>query len=597
MHRLAPLVIILTSNTLGVEMAFRVENSVCPGVRTLNFVKEELEDWRKPTKIAGQYGKSVSLWNSTTEKPDAKGFFDYYTGKSDPMEQLAIVAAYEKGVLSRPNVAMDICGPGWNCTYVVNFTGPGYRCEQLASGVGSRMGRFKGHKPPKNFDTDLLLPRGNFSYYAHAYGGEYAVEQLKDVSPGGMPKTKPPFPTNLGAFRTEPVLWVGYVERVEPERILNRTDQGWDEAFIPKVFACENYETEYTVRFEHRGGQQLTNITNRKFLRPVLNTRWLEDEMAEDGTNDNTTASPKINYVFPQDKEHYRRVAAFHSIGAMLRYFVNGTVNSGTINMPMEATKALQTKLIDPKHDFFPYKDIMGRLQSFYEDIVLSMLSYRQFVSVVWAARPDEASGDVPSPPDDELSTRYPCVRSRYENRYRYHASSLWGVYGIAILLTALGIASGTRAVLENEGRLRDTRFSSIVAATRGPALEKVRWWRSGDDVADVPPDVKNLKVGYGLVKGGGAMMAPAGPSERNDDMVHGEGTDALGINSAGMATPTNGNIGIARSTPGGYYDDSRRFSERRPWEAEDIRYGFGLEGDVSQLRSEGSLFRGRSRP
>ena len=588
--------IILTSNTLSVKLSFVMENSTCPAVRTLNFEKEEIEDWRKPTKIHNLYGQSVSLWN-TTGNPFTEDDFDYYTAKSNPLEQIAIVAAYERYVVSRSGVTMEVCGPGWNCTYVVNFTAPGYRCEELASGVGSKVGRFKDHKPPRGFHTDLLLPRGNFSYYAYTSGGDYAPEQMKEVWPGGIPKTEKPFPKLLGAFRTEPILWVGYVERVEPDRILNRTESGWDEAFIPKVFACENYETEYTVRFDHRGGQQTTSMVDRKFLYPVLGTTWLQDETAEDGTNDNTTAYPESNYVYPQDKRHYRRVAAFHSIGSMVRYFINGTVNSGEMNTPMEATKALQTKLIDRKHEMFPYPDIMSRLQWFCEDIVLSLLSYPQFVSVVWAARPHETSGDAPPSPDDEFPTRYPCVRSRFENRYRYHADSLWIVYGIAIALAALGIASGTRAVLENEGRLRDTRFSSIVAATRGPALEKVRWWRSDDDAADLPPDIKNLRVGYRLVRGGGAMMAPTTPSMHNNDVNDDDRNTAPGVGNVGMATPPNrGSAGVAEATPGHLYD-SPRFSEHGLWEDSDVRYGFGLEGDVSQLRSEGSMFRGRSRP
>ncbi|KAI0849192.1 hypothetical protein F5Y00DRAFT_235882 [Daldinia vernicosa] len=95
-------------------------------------------------------------------------------------------------------------------------------------------------------------------------------------------------------------------------------------------------------------------------------------------------------------------------------------------------------------------------------------------------------------------STKYPCVRSRLENRYIYHARDLWVVYSIAIFLAAAGAGAGTLAILENEGVLRNTRFSSIVAATRGPALEKLGW--VGEDRGNLPRDIKNLKVGYGIV-------------------------------------------------------------------------------------------------
>ena len=588
--------IILTSNTLSVELSFVRENFTCPAVRTLNFEREEFEDWRNPTKINKLFGQSVSLWN-TTGNPFKEDDFDYYTAKSEPLEQIAAVAAYEKGVVSRTEVTTEVCGSGWNCTYEVNFTAPGYQCEELASGVGARIGRFKNHEPPRHFHRDLLLPQGNYSYYAYTSGGDYGIEQMKDVSRGGIPNIRKPFPKKLGAFRTEPILWIGYVERVEPDRIPNRTEPGWNEAFVPKFFACENYETEYTVRFEHLGSQHDIRVIDRKFLHPIIETTWLQDEMADDGTNDNTTAFPKSNYVYPQDTRRYKRVAAYHSIGSIPRSFINGTVESAEINVPMGDTKALSTKLIDRQHEMFPHPDIMDRLQGFFEDIILSMLSYPQFVSVVWAARPNESSGDAPLLPNKEHSPRYPCKRSRFENRYHYHADSLWVVYGMAIFLTALGIGSGTRAMLENEGRLRNTRFSSIVAATRGPALEKVQWWRSDDDAADLPPDVKNLKVGYGLVKGGGAVMMPTTPPVHNNDFNPGDRNNALGVANAGTpATPDQGRFGVTEAMSGGYPYDSRRFSEHGPWEAGDVRYGFGLEGDVSQERSEGIFFRGRTR-
>lgn len=620
--------IILTGNTLSVEPAFRVDNSTCPNVRTLNFVMEERENWRDPTKLGGLIGLSVSIFNSTTATNTSEGWFDYYTSASDQFEQIVMMGAYEKQVVGRTGSTLDICGPGWNCTYVVNFTGPGYKCEELAKGIGSKIGRFRDHNPPKGFNTTLLLPEGNHSYYAYTSGGDYGAAQMKEVNPGGMPIKGPPFPKNLGAFRTEPILWIGYSERVDPANIPIRPEpgspeSGWDEAFVPKIFACENYETAYTVRFNHTGGQQFTEITDREYLSPVVDTQWLQDDKSDDGTNDNTVAYPEINYVFPNDdKQHYRRVAAFHSIGSKVRFFVNGTVDSGIVSNPIADTKALQTKLLDRHHEWFPYPDLMHRVQSFAEDIVLSILSDPQFLAVVWATHPDAGpSGAMAAADDSSPTMQYPCERSRFENRYRYHVSTLWAVYGVAMLVAALGIWSGTRAVGENDGdsgRLRDTRFSSIVAATRGPALEKVGWssaggsasrWRGGDPAgADLPADVKNLKVGYGLVHGGGAGGAGGAASSSTMTTPRMSNNNALGLTNhhhhhhtidaspRGFDTPASSSSSTASGFQHHDEEDARLFPERALWDARDVRYGFGLEGDVSQLRSEGSLFRGRSR-
>ncbi|KAI1074237.1 hypothetical protein F5B20DRAFT_574232 [Whalleya microplaca] len=542
---LTPLVIILTSNTLVVEMAMRVDNGTCPGIRTLNFDKEETEDFRNPTKIEHLFGLSVNMWNTTSKDLSSPDWYDYWTAPSDKFAQVATHAIYMEDAIAKTGANIDICGPGWNCTYTVNFTAPAYKCSEVANGVGDTVKSIGDQAPPDGFSTKLLLPEGNNSYYAFASGGEYASMQLKDVERGGMPKTKPPFPEDLGAFRTEPVIWVGYSVRVNPDEPApaNRTMPGWDDAFIPKVVACENYEAEYTVRFNLTGGQQFTNVTERKFVRRVIETTWEQGKDADDKTNDNTTATPKSNYVYPRDVHRYRRVAAFHGIGSHLRSFINGTVDASQTNNPIQYTKAIQTKLLDPRHEYFPFPEQGKLIQELYENIIFSLFSNQQFVSVVWAARPEETSGVVLG----NDSTRYPCARSRMENRYAYHARDLWIVYSLAIALAAAGVASGTRALLENEGVLRNTRFSSIVAATRGPALEKLGVFAGFEDRGDLPPDAKKFRVGYGIQRDEADPRVP----DRNSMWSTGGGAD--------------------------------------------FRYGFGLEGDVTQLRqsrSEGNLFR-----
>ncbi|KAI1407706.1 hypothetical protein F5Y13DRAFT_205796 [Hypoxylon sp. FL1857] len=546
---LTPIVIVLTGNTLTVEPALRVDNTTCPGIRTLNFSKEEVEEWRNATKINGLFGLSMSLWNNTSTDTSSPDWFDYYTGASNPLTRVTTQSAYSGQAVGKDGANIDICGSGWNCTYTINFTAPAYKCSELASGVGSDVKPLGDQKVPDGFGTKLLVPEGNYSYYAYTSGGDYSPQQMKETGEGGVPIMKPPFPKTLGAFRTEPALWVGYSVRSNLDEAppLNNSMPGWNEAFIPKVIGCEHYEADYTVLFNLTGGQQITNVTQLKFLRRVVDTNWIQGKDANDGTNDNTTAQPESNYVYPQDVHRYRRVAAFHSLGLRLRDFVNGTMDSHQLNIPIGNTKADQTMLMDREHEYFAYANLIDLIPSAYEDMVLSLFSNQQFVSVVWAAKPDVISGTVVG---DE-STKYPCVRSRLENVYNYHERDLWIVYSLAILLAAAGVISGTFAILENEGVLRSTRFSSIVAATRGPALEKLGW--VGEDRGYVPQDVKSLKVGYGIVH---------------------------------------------RASGLGVIQENPRDPEGVVWEGGEVRYGFGLEGDVqqlrSQLRSEGSIFRQR---
>ncbi|KAH6647340.1 hypothetical protein BKA67DRAFT_594456 [Truncatella angustata] len=550
---LTPLMIILTSNTLLVGLVENIDHTKCPNVRTLNFTKDELEDFRHPTKIDGMFGLSVNYWNTTDDNVSAADWFDYYTGPSDFFQAVANLGVYSHQVMGAKNASFDICGAGWNCTYTIDFVAPGYKCEEIANGVGSQVQQFGNNVTP--FNTSVLVPEGIYSYYAYTSGGEYDRAQMERVQPGGMPVDEngeriwpnQSLPEHLGVFRTEPVVWVGYSVRKDPDTTPpNSSMAGWNEAFTPKIFACENYETAYTVEFKYEGQDQFTNVTRREFLSKVMDTTYIKGKDAVDGTNDNTTAVPESNYVYPNDTMRYRRVSTFHSLGMMLRNAINGTMASDPIGNPGANTKALQTKLMNPKQEWFPYPNVQDLVRDLYEDIILSLFSSYRMVSLTWAAKPWETPGDLKG----NETTLWPCTKSRWENRYKYIARDLWIVYSCAFLCAVIAVVLGTVAVFENEGRLYDTRFSSIVAATRGPALEKVMW---KEDKGDLDPGVRKMRVGYGLI----------------------HKTNALGV------VPE---------------EETTRYTGRGMNEEGDTpRFGFGLEGDVRQIKNEGSLFRGRT--
>ncbi|KAK0644393.1 hypothetical protein B0T16DRAFT_460455 [Cercophora newfieldiana] len=536
----APLVVILTGNTLLVEPSTAVIESVCPGVRTLNFAKEEEYEWRDPPRIAQLFEIPLSLWN-TTKPSDSEppGWFDYYTAPYPTLEQTSTIGAFLEQAVMRKNAQIETCGSGWNCTFEIKFTAPAYRCTELASGVGSKAKNLTQESgsiaPP--FDTDIILPKGRHSYYAFNTGGDYSTVQMKDVGIGGIPNMEPPYPKNFGAFRTEPVVWIGYAEIADPTKPIptDPSSPEWETAFIPKLFACENYESSYTVRVKYAEGAQSINTTNLTHHNPVINTTFLPHVDANDGTSDNITAVPESNYILPTDKARYRRTAAYHSLGLMLRTFLNGTIliDKDLVN-PIVNTPAIQTRLLDPQNNYFPRANLQSLVQPFYEEIILSMLSQPQFAPVVWAAKPDEQSGQLVK---DEEGYRYPCSKSRTRNMYKYHARDLWIVYSIAILLALVGVVTGSWAMGGNQGGLRDTKWSDIVAATRGPALDKVNWEGRTGEVPVPVQDVGALRVGYGVVGGG--------------------------VADGGLATG---------------------------WEG--TRYGFGLEGEVRQVKREGSIWK-----
>lgn len=587
-----PLVVILTSNTLLVEPKVVMQNTTCPAARSLNFTFEESNDWRTPVQIDGLFEIPVSIWNTTKRRNQTDDdWFDYYTGPSPNWKQTATVGAFLEEVVARKNAAVDICGSGYNCTYTINFTAPGYKCTELASGVGSiprNLSQESGEAIPP-FNTDLLLPRGTYSYYAHTTGGEYSARQMVDVGVSGIPRIpNSELPAHFGALRTEPIIWIGYVVLNNPNQAQPvRSDPDWDDAFTPKIFACEHRETEYVATFNYTDGVQSTNITAYKFGDPVINTTFLPTVAANDGTSDNVTAVPEENYVYPNDTARYRKTAAYHSLGQMLRGFLNGTVEvEDTLINPIQNTEAIQTKLINPRNNYFPYNNLMALVQDLYQDMILSMFSNPQFAAVVWAGRPSEQSGTLftggikdssgavtgTGSPDDYM---FKCTRYRTVNTYAYHEGDLWIVYGVASFFTIVCVTVGALAISDNGGVTRNTMFSSIVAATRGPALEKIAWMGPLQDRGDVPNDVKKLKIGYGIMKDN-IMSIPSPPAPKDGKA----GSYFQGVE--GVSGPGESPNGLRANSV---------YMRRRTTFFTEMRCGFGMKGDVDQTHREGSLF------
>lgn len=486
---LTPLIVIFTTVTLSVEPLTKRQETMCPEIRTLNFSHEEIVDFRSAPRVDGYISLSVSYWNTTAPGDNINetnpNEFDYWDNTSQQFKQIAFKTAYLQQTVMRRNASDEICGKGWNCSFEVSFVGPGYKCTQLASGINDQVKDLGSLKVP--FDTKDLLPHGNKSYYAITDEADYAIRQM-DVHKGGRPIAPPPYPANLGAFRTEPILWIGYADvknrsKIQPQ---TRATDGWYEAYTPKIFGCEHYETNYTVVFNYTGSVQSHNVTKREFLRKVIDTTYTPDEIdSETGTWDNNTATPEKNYVFPQDVANYRRTAAYHSIGKQLR-----DILSGTIEMPhyVSGTRATETRLID-RLNYLPVEHFQHELQKFYEEILLSFLSDPQFIVVSWASDPSKYSGNA----QGGNNSKYPCERVQTTNCYTYDKVQLLTVYAVSISLAIVAVVFGIAAIKEDT-MMQNLSFSAIIAATRGNSLDKLKW--------EAENDVSKARIGYGLLSG-----------------------------------------------------------------------------------------------
>ncbi|KAI8716759.1 hypothetical protein NCS52_00970300 [Fusarium sp. LHS14.1] len=465
---LTPLVVVLTSETLSTAVWW--ESTSCPSVRTLNFDNEAFANWRTRIEIDHRLGASVSLWNTTEpgiDKPDiTKGEFDYWDRPSMQYARQLLPSVLCQGQLTtRKKAGLEICSDNWDCSYVISFVAPGYKCQELASEVGSKVKKLGESEVP--FDTSDIAPEGNFTYLAHTKMGEYGEQQLAKSDPGGRPSFRPPYPKNLGTFRTEPIM----------------DDPDWHDAYTPVIFGCEHYEINYTVKFEYIRGEQSHEVIDRDYLKKVVNTTHLPGEQDSDKRlKDRTVAMPEENYVVPRDVRSYKRTAAYHSLGDGLRAYLDGS-----IKMPfaIAETDIVLTSLITHVN-LLPVDNLPRAIEKLDEDIIVSLLSDPAFLAVSWASN-GKPSGYARGGPE----TKYPCVRTRPSTIFRYDMFQLISVYLGSFVLALVGVLLGFQAARE-EGVMRDMKPSSIIEATRAPSLNELG---PGGEL-----DKSNVRVGYGLV-------------------------------------------------------------------------------------------------
>jgi hypothetical protein len=106
---------------------------------TLDFSAEETNDWRETSKIETEIKLPLSWWNTTCvtfSHPNAT-CFDYYIGPNSVLNMISQHATYERKPIPRPEAASNICGSGWNCSFVIDFTAPGYKCSDLMNVTGT----------------------------------------------------------------------------------------------------------------------------------------------------------------------------------------------------------------------------------------------------------------------------------------------------------------------------------------------------------------------------------------------------------------------------------------------------------------------------
>lgn len=450
-------------------------------VPTLNFDTEMNKDWRTPVKMAdGVNKKSVMYYNTTDKAAKTDGWFDYYDQPSAEVRRIALLLAYSN--MDHPNnkqsARQEICEQGYNCTYTQTFIAPGYKCEEVASGINDT-GRLKELGSPISMSS--LAPTGNKVYLAEVNYGEYKNPQNAtfEKGPGGIPVGKPP--EDLGVFKSEPILWVGYsVNSTQPLKPGDPLTLNWTHRYDPHILRCMHMETEYTVHWSYIEPFFHT-MTKRKYLKPIIDTNFT---LWDNGLpNMDAPPQPVENYVSPRgDVGKYKKTAAYHAMGTMLRSFLQGHVDlEPPIPGPYYAqvySDITKTRLVQKNSE--PKENLSQEIEEFYSDMVLSLFSAPDMLVV-----------------GNETVT---ANRTRNMSSFVYVPERLWQCYAPVIFITLLILCFGALTIWE-DGTTFSTGFSRILVTTRNSTLDDIsRGACLGND--PFPRELMHTRLQFGVLNG-----------------------------------------------------------------------------------------------
>jgi hypothetical protein len=448
--------------------------SRCPAVANLNFARESDYNFRQMADDEVRRN-ALSYYNTTDIAGTKEGFFDYYDQPSKNARRLAISAAYLRRPQPREQAAVSFCGQGWNCTYTINFLGPGYKCDDLTDSL------------PENtpFILNQLAPEGNFTYVANVDQDAYKSSQIDTVD--GVPRQGPPYPASLGVFESEPILWIGYSNKTNiPYPDDSPYAKKWKVVHIPRIFKCVMYHTNYTFDMSYIPTQTAVR-KQRDFLRPVVDTTLQPNS----GNNSDWIASPESNFIRPQNPQAYKLTAAYHTMGALLRSFLRGSVEKTNELFVTTKSDISETRLMDAKTSD-PVPNLMRDVQGMFEEMLISLLSEP---ALVIADTQDVA-----------------CMKTRTINVFRYYKRGLWIGYTTVIGITFCFILIGAYSIYQN-GVASDVLFSRIMVTTRNPTLDhlSVGACLGGDPF---PKELTETKLRFGVLLEDNPREGPLGTVE-----------------------------------------------------------------------------------
>jgi len=515
----------------ALSFGYYQENSVVNlTVPNLNFSMESFQDWRKPTLMddGKSFKRSLMFYNTTNITSVAASGFDYFDMPSMDLTRVSLMTAYSlmNRPLDRQDARLNSCGGDFNCTYTTSFVGPGYKCEVVADSADDDAKLAEIGAP---FNTSELVPRGRHVYLADVDEGEYNRPQYDNLGAGGVPKNDTP--RDLGFFKAEPVLWIGYsinsTVKLTPD---DPYAKNWTTRYDPHIFRCVHYETSYTVQYNYT--EPFFKMTlDYKHLAPIVDTNFSRHA---NGTTDYNNPQPEENYIDPRaDITRYKKTSAYHALGQAMRKFLRGKIELEAEfpgpSYPRVDSEISQTRLVSAATST-PTDDLADMIQAFYADLLLSLFSAPQLLVVSRV----------------EAEVR----RTRYRTTFIYTPSQLWGCYAPVIFVTLVILLMGAWTI-HQDGATFSVGFSRILVTTRNQTLDDIsRGACLGND--PFPMELMRTKIQFGVLN-----------DFSEAEYVGAEGVQAIGHCTFGVPSEISA---IQRGVP---YAGLTRRSERRIVEKE----------------------------
>jgi hypothetical protein len=470
---------------------------ITKGVPHINFTQETTKDWRNPVPynpsedeliMPGGKKRSLMYYNTTdkSQDPTTPGWFDYYDQPSAELRRIGLLFGYNlmNHSTHRLGARQYVCGKPdtggpYNCTFTQSFTAPAYKCDLVADGIGDDS-RLADLGAP--FNTTSLVPEGRDVYRAEVGLGDYKHPQMENFKkgPGGLPVGE--VPADLGVFKAEPVLWIGYsTNSTEPLSSDSPYNKNWTHRFEPQIIRCVMNEAKYTVKWNFTG-PFFMEMPMYEFLGPILDTNFTKNE---DGTlNYDADPVPAENFVRPlPDVGLYKKIAAYHAIGEVLRDFLGGHVE---LEPPLPgpsyavvSSDVTKTRLVDVES--LPKKDFGKVLELFFADLILSLYSAPEMLVVE----------------DQEVGL----TRLQWQSSFVYVPKRLWMCYAPVIFVTLMILLFGILTIWE-DGTTFSTGFSRILVTTRNTTLDDIsRGACLGND--PFPMELMQTRLKFGVLSEG----------------------------------------------------------------------------------------------